>query len=320
MSCPRCGDDAVSDGDAFCQSCGRSRVESAEAEPDSPAEEATRLAPVRTAAGRADGDVPVEVDVDVGPTCLACGSQQPAGANFCRLCGTALRAGVDVAPAPPRVREAEERPRLVAVLRDGTDGASYPVTSEQFDIGRSEADLLFEDPHMAARHARISSVDGNFVLAPLEARNGVYVQIQRPVEILDGDHLLLGKQVLRFEIPLEVEVTMRPAIEHGVVLFGTPVKVPWARLRQVTAAGTTRDVFHLTRPDIVLGREQGDIVFSDDEFLSRRHAQVQNRGGRVMVQDLGSSNGTFLRLRGEHTLRPGELIRMGDELLRFEIG
>jgi pSer/pThr/pTyr-binding forkhead associated (FHA) protein len=308
MSCPRCGDDAVSDAGAFCQSCGGPTVES------EPSDERARNAGGRTAAGRADGELSVEEDG--GAACASCGSRQPPGANFCRLCGTALR----VVGAAPPLRDRLEQPRLVAVLRDGTDGASYPVTSEQFDIGRSEADLLFEDPHMAARHARISSVDGNFVLAPLEARNGVYVQIQRPVEILDGDHLLLGKQVLRFEIPLEVEVTMRPAIEHGVVLFGTPVKVPWARLRQVTAAGTTRDVFHLTRPDIVLGREQGDIVFSDDEFLSRRHAQVQNRGGRVMVQDLGSSNGTFLRLRGEHTLRPGELIRMGDELLRFEIG
>jgi pSer/pThr/pTyr-binding forkhead associated (FHA) protein len=61
-------------------------------------------------------------------------------------------------------------------------------------------------------------------------------------------------------------------------------------------------------------------VFSDDEFLSRRHAQLQYRGGHVSVMDLGSSNGTFVRLRGQHVLGPGELIRMGDELLRFEIG
>jgi len=34
-------------------------------------------------------------------------------------------------------------------------------------------------------------------------------------------------------------------------------------------------MFHLTRSDLVLGREQGDIVFSDDEFMSRRHALLQ---------------------------------------------
>jgi pSer/pThr/pTyr-binding forkhead associated (FHA) protein len=69
-----------------------------------------------------------------------------------------------------------------------------------------------------------------------------------------------------------------------------------------------------------LGREQGDIVFSDDEFLSRRHAQLQFRSNRVTLRDLGSSNGTYVRLRAQHVLSPGEMIRMGDELLRFELG
>ncbi len=61
-------------------------------------------------------------------------------------------------------------------------------------------------------------------------------------------------------------------------------------------------------------------IFSDDEFMSRRHAQIVFRNGRGQVEDLGSSNGTFVRLRGPHGLATGDLIRMGDELLRFEIG
>jgi pSer/pThr/pTyr-binding forkhead associated (FHA) protein len=173
---------------------------------------------------------------------------------------------------------------------------------------------------MSGRHARLVHRDGQFVILPLETRNGVYVRLRQPVELYDGDLFLLGKQVLRFEIPFEVEKTVRPAVEHGVVLFGTPVKPAWGRLRQLTAGGTTRDMYHLTRAEVVLGREQGDIVFGDDEFLSRRHAQIQIRNNRVTLTDLGSSNGTFVRLRGQHLLSPGELIRIGDELLRFEIG
>jgi pSer/pThr/pTyr-binding forkhead associated (FHA) protein len=71
---------------------------------------------------------------------------------------------------------------------------------------------------------------------------------------------------------------------------------------------------------MVMGREIGDIIFSEDEFMSRRHAQVSYRSGRGQLEDLGSSNGTFLRLRGPHGLSSGDLIRLGDELLRFEIG
>ena len=113
---------------------------------------------------------------------------------------------------------------------------------------------------------------------------------------------------------------MRPALEHGVVVFGTPVRPPWARLRQITPAGVTRDIYHLDAARDRAGPGDGDIVFSDDEFMSRRHAQMSYRNGRGHLEDLGSSNGTFLRLRGPHGLASGDLIRLGDELLRFEIG
>jgi pSer/pThr/pTyr-binding forkhead associated (FHA) protein len=210
--------------------------------------------------------------------------------------------------------------RLVVVHRDGTDGITYNLLGDQIDIGRTEGDLLFEDPHLAPRHARIVASLTGRVLTPLEARNGVYVRLRGAVDLQDGDYVLMGKQVLKFEVVSEPERNVRPALEHGVVVFGTPVRPPWARLKQITPAGVGRDIFHLTRPDIVLGREIGDIIFSEDEFMSRRHAQISYRNGRGHIEDLGSSNGTFLRLRGPHGLASGDLIRLGDELLRFEIG
>ncbi len=245
-------------------------------------------------------------------SCPACQATNPAGTNFCHACGRGLLAPQPVTVAPPA--------RLVVVRRDGTDGPSYPITQAQFDIGRTEGDLLFDDPHMAPRHARIIERGGARIITPLENRNGVYLRTREAVDLHDGDHVLIGKEVLRYDLLPDVERTLRAAVEHGVVLFGTPVKAPWGRLRQMTAAGTCRDVYHLIRSDIVLGREQGDLVFSDDEFLSRRHAQLQFRAGRVTLQDLNSSNGTFVRLRAQHALSPGEMIRMGDELLRFDIG
>jgi pSer/pThr/pTyr-binding forkhead associated (FHA) protein len=254
-----------------------------------------------------------------GPVCPACGTRNPPDTRFCHACGqrvagSAVRAAESARPA--LVGGA----RLVAVRRDGTDGETYPITGDQLDIGRSGGDLLFDDPHLAPRHARLVRRSGQFVLTPLENRNGVYIRVSQPVELGDGDQFLIGKQVMSFELLTDAERTLRPAIEHGVVLFGTPVKAPWGRLRQLTAAGTSRDVYHLARGEVTLGREQGDIVFSDDEFMSRRHAQLQYRAGRVTLQDLGSSNGSYLRLRAPHSLAPGEMIRLGDELLRFELG
>ena len=51
----------------------------------------------------------------------------------------------------------------------------------------------------------------------------------------------------------------------------------------------------------------------------RRDATGPRSQAWVLV-DLGSSNGTYVRLRAQHPLSPGEMIRMGDELLRFELG
>jgi pSer/pThr/pTyr-binding forkhead associated (FHA) protein len=297
LSCPRCAGANAEDG-TFCQYCGASLA----------------------------GASPVSTTTI---TCSACQTPNPAGTNFCHNCGTRLEppggtseVGDATSPSPvlPPPATADGRVRLVGVRRDGTDGNTYDVPGDQFDIGRSDGDLLFDDPHMAARHARLSIRDGQHYITPLETRNGVYVRVRQPVELLDGDQFLIGKQVMRFEVPFEAEKTLRPAVEHGVVFFGTPVKPPWGRLRQLTAAGTSRDVYHLTRAEVTLGREQGDIVFGDDEFLSRRHAQVCFRGNRVTLVDLGSSNGTFVRLRNQHLLTAGDLIRIGDELLRFEIG
>lgn len=247
--------------------------------------------------------------------CLACGNENPSDTNFCFECGARLRTPVSAVPPP----HAPRRARLVAVRRDGSDGAVYTIDREQLDIGRSEGELLFEDPHLAARHARIVRGPHGFTLIPLELRNGVYIRISQPKTVRHGDHMLVGKQVLMFEEVPAVERTLPPGIEQGVVLFGTPTHSPWGRLRQMTAAGTARDIYHLTRAEVILGREQGDIVFSSDEFMSRRHAAIRNRGGGYELEDLGSSNGSFVRLREAHPLQNGEMIRLGDELLRFEL-
>jgi hypothetical protein len=210
--------------------------------------------------------------------------------------------------------------RLIVVHRDGSDGAVYSLVGSQIDLGRTEGDLLFDDAHLADRHARIRSGPEGHVLAPLDNLNGIFLRLRAnvPIEIGHGDRVLSGKQLLELELVPDVERNLRPAVEHGVVLFGSSDRPAWGRLRQVTATGVGRDLFHLSRNEIVIGREQGDIVFSDDEFMSRRHARMAFHSGRVVFEDLGSSNGSFIKLRAPHTLASGDLVRMGDQLMRFE--
>ena len=208
--------------------------------------------------------------------------------------------------------------RLVAVSRSGQDGDAYPLRGDMVDLGRSEGELTFDDPFLAPRHARVERRGGQVVLKPLDQVNGVYVRVREPWPLEDGDHLLLGKEVLRFELVRAPEKDPPTASQHGVMLFGSPARSPWARLRQITGAGISRDVVHMVRAELTVGREDGELLFPDDEFMSRRHATVAGDAQRAHVTDLGSSNGTFVRLRAERVLRPGDLFRVGDQLLRFE--
>lgn len=208
---------------------------------------------------------------------------------------------------------------LVAVRRDGSDGEVVPIYGETFDLGRTEGALNFaDDPYLAPRHVRLIAQAGKLILRPLDQTNGVFVRVQGACELAPGDQFLVGKELLRYE-PLAAEERDPPSlVEHGVRLFGSAPREAWGRLRQLTVSGTTRDVWHLTRPELVLGREEGDVTFPDDEFMSRRHAAVKRVGAKARLEDLSSSNGTFVRVRGDRELKAGDVLRLGDQLLRFE--
>lgn len=210
---------------------------------------------------------------------------------------------------------------LVAILKDGSDGRSHTLFDEQSDIGRTEGQIqLGDDPYLSPRHARLHVKKDTLVVRDLDSLNGVYVRLRDAVELADGDFVLLGQQVMRFEVLPETESPLGPAMLRGVLVFGTPEVPRVARLVQYTTEGVARDVHYLYRDETVVGREQGDIVCTDDPFMSRRHASItyDRTNRRFGLKDLGSSNGTAIRVRGERTLRPGDQFRIGRHLFRYD--
>lgn len=287
-------------GAEFCKFCGARYADAPAAQPDAPPAAPVAAAPVAAA---------------------------PVAA--------APIASAPVAAAPAAQRAPSERPRpvatadgtapltLVSILKDGSDGRRYPIYGEVTDIGREEGQIILgDDPYLSPRHARVVQKAGQLLIRDLDSVNGVYVRIREPVDLSDGDMMLLGQQVLRFEVLAETELPLGPATQHGVMVFGTPEVQRIARLVQYTTEGVGRDVHYLYRDETVVGREQGDLVFTDDPFMSRRHAAitVDRASRRFVLRDLGSSNGTAVRFRGERALRPGDQFRVGRHLFRFESG
>ena len=73
---------------------------------------------------------------------------------------------------------------------------------------------------------------------------------------------------------------------------------------------------------VTIGRaDRNDVVLGGDEFASSLHARVESRGDGVWVQDLESTNGTFVngeRVLGARRISPGDVLRVGETDLRLE--
>ncbi|HPH26665.1 MAG TPA: FHA domain-containing protein, partial [Pseudomonadota bacterium] len=76
--------------------------------------------------------------------------------------------------------------------------------------------------------------------------------------------------------------------------------------------------FPLLGDAVVLGRERGDILFSEDGYVSGTHARLSYRAGLVYLQDLASSNGTYLRIAGERVVPAGTYLLLGQQLFRIQ--
>lgn len=211
---------------------------------------------------------------------------------------------------------------IVQLGHDGEPAASYPLMDEAIDVGSREGLIvLASDHYLSPRHARFLLEGGRWVVRDLGSVNGVYRKVREATNLVDGDLILLGQQVLRFETVTEAEQGLKPAVQHGVHLFGSPAKTRLARLTQRTVEGVVRDVYHLHRPETSVGRETADIVFTDDPFLSRRHAvfRYDAHTKQVSLEDVGSYNGTFVAIRGVAPLTDGDMLRMGLHMFRIEL-
>jgi hypothetical protein len=74
--------------------------------------------------------------------------------------------------------------------------------------------------------------------------------------------------------------------------------------------------------DLVLGRGDRAEIRLEDPFASSSHARVYEQGNIVVIEDLGSTNGTYLNeelLQTARPLHPGDRVRIGDSEFEFEV-
>ena len=213
------------------------------------------------------------------------------------------------APAPAAV----PRGRLVLIRPDGAEGGVHSLNDGENHVGRGSAPLFEGDLYLSPRHAEFILGPDGLTVRDLRSLNGVFVKITGEEALESGDIMRIGQELLRFEI-----IAPPAPVEDGTEVAGTPNPGFWGRLSVIVGRDVDGSAFPLFGDAIVLGRERGDILFPEDGYVSGTHARISLRDGRVYLTDVGSSNGTFLRIRSDRKVPTGSFILMGQQLFRTE--
>ncbi|MDR1187946.1 MAG: FHA domain-containing protein [Bifidobacteriaceae bacterium] len=119
--------------------------------------------------------------------------------------------------------------------------------------------------------------------------------------------------------PLAGPQAVPPARQSAIGANATALASANAPTRLTVKSGPLRGTtLPLTRSPVVIGRSSTANLVLDDEFASGRHAQLVPRQGGWVLEDLGSTNGTFMgreRITGPVQLVAGQSIRIGNTTL-----
>ncbi|MFE6968152.1 FHA domain-containing protein [Isoptericola sp. NPDC057653] len=89
----------------------------------------------------------------------------------------------------------------------------------------------------------------------------------------------------------------------------------------VTTGPLTGTTLPLTSASILIGRSPGCTLVLDDDYSSSRHARIFPQGDQWYVEDLGSTNGTFIgdaQVSGPQPLAPGVGVRIGQSVVELQ--
>jgi len=139
--------------------------------------------------------------------------------------------------------------------------------------------------------------------------------------------ILLYALIWRIVRTVSRDMRVAPAQESFImapVSAGPAQPAPGGRLVvQESPVLKEGDEYSVDSAPLTIGRGgKNDVAIDGDEFASSRHVRFEPRRDGVWVQDLGSTNGTYVngvRIEGAQRLEPGDVIRVGETDLRFDL-
>ena len=202
---------------------------------------------------------------------------------------------------------------MTLIRPDGQEGGVHELTLGPNHIGRNYGSLFENDGYLSPVHAEITlQANGSGRVRDLDSLNGVFVKMTQEEELVSGQVVRIGQELLRFEF-----IGTPESSPDGTELMGSPNPGYWGKFIVIIGRDVTGAVFPLLGESISLGRERGEINFPDDGYVSGLHARVTLREGRAFLADLGSSNGTFIKVNGERAIGHDSFVLLGQQLFRL---
>jgi len=223
----------------------------------------------------------------------------------------APRPTADIAAQP---RQERARATMTLIRPDGSEGGVHQLVEGENRIGREHGPVFENDGYLSPTHAELVVNAAGAVVRDLDSLNGVFFKMTEEEEIKSGQILRIGQELLRFDA-----IEPPEPLEDGTEVMGSPNPGYWGKITVIIGNGVDASAFPLLGDSVTLGRERGDINFPDDGYVSGLHARIFTRNGKVFLTDLGSSNGTFVKLQGERQLRNHDFILLGQQLFRIEL-
>lgn len=221
------------------------------------------------------------------------------------------------------------------------EGKDWVVDTAQAYIGSSETAHipLFGDPNVIPYHACIVRQGGGYALMDGGSPGGTYVNGQRVSQaaLAGGDRIQVGGFSLLFMLRSGTAPARAPESRPNagpMAQPAAPIALPHVPAPTTTVAahamGGTPTLVALDGPLagqrfpvfalVEMGRESQAVPLGFDKLASRRHASFGPALGGLQVQDLGSTNGTYVN--GQRVTaavaRPGDVVKVGSTSFRVE--
>lgn len=252
--------------------------------------------------------------------CGECNAVNPPTNRFCATCGAPLgKSAPQPRPDSPAVNAGSATGSgaiLVALDPEGTEVGRYELPVGATTVGRDLGGIFAADDFLSPEHAVVTAEGGTVTIRDQDSLNGVFRKLlaEQPCPIGSGQHFRIGQELLRFEA-----IAPAAAVPDSVLAQGGHEKDIIGTVSLVVGRKSVRPRLTVSRRGINFGRERGDVLFSEDGYVSGLHCNLSLKDDVLYVTDLGSSNGTFVQVVEEVTLSNGDVLLMGQQLFRVTI-